>query len=150
VRWPAGGGEKLFFEQVLQGGLEGGLIGFDRHEVIAAFLKEDQLPGFHLSVQCVGQHDFAVQIQTAEHLPGRRNLIALGLGNDSPQVLPMAVGGIDHLDATVPHFLAIHNHQIVLNGPSQSLLPSQEDPFQRAGVHAREQPGKGGFLGAAM
>jgi len=44
------GGKILFFKQVVQGALEGLLIGFDRHEIIASLLKEDLLTGRHLGV----------------------------------------------------------------------------------------------------
>ena len=49
----AGGGKSLFFEQVLQGRLEGRLVALDRHEVIAPLFKEDLLGRLHLGVRRV-------------------------------------------------------------------------------------------------
>jgi len=44
------GGKILFFKQVVQSALEGFLVGFDRHEIIASLLKEDLLTGLYLGV----------------------------------------------------------------------------------------------------
>jgi hypothetical protein len=121
----ARGGKGLWFKQVLQGGLEGGLVALNRQEVIAPLLKEDLLTSFHLGMQRVGYHQLAGQIQAAEHLPGRWDLVALGLGDDPTQILPLAVGRIDHFHAAMTHLLAIDNDQGVLNRAAQSLLPLQ-------------------------
>ena len=106
------------------------MVALDRHEVIAALFKENLLTGFYLSMQGITQHDLAPQIQAAEHLAGRRNLVALGLGDHSAQILALAVGRIDHFHAAVTHLLAVNNNQGVLDRASQSPLPTQEHPLQ--------------------
>jgi hypothetical protein len=47
------GGKTLWLKQVLQRLLEGFLVGFDRHEVIASLCKEDLLTGLDLRVRRV-------------------------------------------------------------------------------------------------
>ena len=53
MRGVARGGKAPLFQQVLQSGLEGRLVAFDRHEVIAPLFKEDLLSGVHLGVRRV-------------------------------------------------------------------------------------------------
>ena len=130
------GGKNLLVEQVLQGGLQGGLVAFDGHQVISPFLIQDELPGFHLGMQRVREHDLAAQIQPAEQLPGGGDLVAFVRGQQPAQILPFAIDGVDHLHAAVAHLLAVHNDQVVLNGPGQPLLPAQENAFQQRAATA--------------
>ena len=150
MRALAGGGKHLSREQVLQGGLEGGLVGLDRQEVVAPLFVENLLGGFHLGVPRVAQHDLAAHIQAAQQLAGGRNLVALGRGDHPAQKLPRSVGGVDHLHAAVAQLLAIDDDQGVLDGAGQSFLPGQQHRFEHRRIHRREHPGEGGLLGATI
>jgi len=150
VRGVARGGKGLWFKQFLQSGLEGGLVGLDRHEVITSLFKEDLLSGLHLRMQGIAQHDLAGQVQAAEHLPGRWNLIALGWSDQPTQILPLAVARVDDFPAAVTQLLAINDDQRILHGAGQSPLPIQQHPLQDRRINPGEHPGEGGFLGTAV
>lgn len=125
MRGVARGGKGLWFKQVLQSGLEGRLVALDRQEKIAPLFKEDLLSGIHLGMQRVGQHNLPGQIQAAQYLTGRWNLVAFGLGDHPAQILPFTVGRIHHFYAAVAHLLAINNDQRILDRANQSPLPIQ-------------------------
>src|SRR5882672_10013442 len=72
------GGKRLLFKQVLQRPLKGRLVGLDRQEIITSLFKKELLRRLDLSMECIGQHDLAGQVQALEHLAGGWDLVALG------------------------------------------------------------------------
>jgi hypothetical protein len=112
-------------KQVLQSLLEGRLVALDRQEEITPLFKKDLLSGLDLSMECIGQHELAGQVQALEHLAGCRDLVTLGLSDHPAQILPLAVGRVDHFHAAVTHLLAIHNDQPILDRAGQAPLPLQ-------------------------
>ena len=150
MRAVAPGGKGLWFKQALESALEGGLVAFNRQEVIAPLLVENLLGALHLGVQGIAQHDLAGQVQALEQLAGRGNLVALGRGDHPAQILAGAIGGVDHFHPAVAHLLAIDDDQSVLDGAGQPRLPGQEHPLQHRRIHRRQHPGKGGLFGVAI
>jgi hypothetical protein len=129
--------------------LEGGLVGLDRQEEIAALFEKDLLARFHLSMQGIGQHNLAAQLQTAEYLPGGWDLVALGLGDYPAQIVPSSISRINHFHTAVTHLLTIDHDQPIWEGTQQLSLPIQKHSLQRGSIDLAHDSMKGGLLGTA-
>lgn len=104
-------------KQAGQGALDGRLVGLDRQEIVPALLVEDLLGAFILGVQGIGQRGLAHQIQFAQQLATGRNLVALGLGDDTAQEPAGGVHRVDDLHAAVPDLFAVDDHDSILARP---------------------------------
>jgi len=129
--------------------MDGLLVTLDRQQVISALVVKDLLRRFMLSVQGIGQHDLARQIQLEQQLASGGNLVALGLGNDTAQEASGGVDRIDDLHSAVTDLFAVNNHDPILGGSQDLLLPPQEDRLDGLIVHPVQEAAKGGPLGTA-
>jgi hypothetical protein len=129
--------------------LDGGLVGLDCQQIVAALLVDDLLGGLVLRVQRIGEDGFVHQIERAQQLASGGNFVAFGFGHDAAQKPTGAIDRVDDLHPAVAHLLAIHNDQSILRRPQELSLPAQERPLQRVALDPVQETAEGGFLRAA-
>jgi hypothetical protein len=101
------------------------LVLFDRQEVLASLVIEDLFGLRHLGVGRVGQHDLVHQIQLGQLLAARGDFVAARRHQRGTQPATAAADRADRRHVGVADFLAVNNHQTVLDRPQHLLLPEQ-------------------------